>query len=213
MKTIGFFGDSFCASDRRTSWCRILSNKVNRRPIHYGKPGGSIWNVFMTIEMLLEQGTLPDTIFICYTDPYRLYHKSLALQLGNSSEQTKKTKNASIYDAADRYYVYVQDKKKEDLAYKYSLNWFDKKVLKKLEPRHEIIQTWSLDPKAMSVTKMNIELTTGLYLDQSIHEFAYKHVGGGPDLVFDPSWENHLTKDGNQEFAYYIYDKIKNFLE
>ena len=46
MSTIGFFGDSFCASNQLDSWCNILQQKLKCDRIrHFGEPGRSIWSV------------------------------------------------------------------------------------------------------------------------------------------------------------------------
>jgi len=209
MKTIGYFGDSFCASSRRISWCQQLAKKTKRTAVHFGKPGGSVWDVFVEIERMIKDNTLPDTLFFCYTNPYRLYHRSLSLQVGSSAPNERLK---DIYDAANRYYAYVQDKRHEDLRYRYSLQWFDQQVLKPLERKHEIIQMWSMDPRLISVTNMKINLGTGFFINESVCEYAYKHIGKGPDHVFNPKWENHLTDQGNSDFANHIFDKIKSYI-
>ena len=55
MKSIGFFGDSFCASNQPESWCNILQDKLGADRIRwFGNPGKSIWSVFFQFNKLIE---------------------------------------------------------------------------------------------------------------------------------------------------------------
>ena len=210
MKTIGYFGDSFCASDHHTSWCSLLAKELYRQPVHFGQQGGSVWKTFLTIEEMQTNGILPDTMFFCYTEPYRLYHPDL--QLSQGSEPLDEKHN-EIYRAANLYYMHLQDKQKDDLAYRYALQWFDREVLKPLEGKHEIIQIWSMDPADVSVSGMQIHSTTGLVINESILNFAYQYVDHGPGFKFDPSWHNHMSEQGNIDFAQHLKDQVENYIE
>jgi hypothetical protein len=210
MKTIGYFGDSFCASDHHTSWCCLLAKQLQRQPIHFGQQGGSIWKTFLTIEQMQKEGTLPDTMFFCYTEPYRLYHPEL--QLSQGSEPLEEKHN-EIYKAANLYYMHLRNHEKDDLAYRYALQWFDREVLKPLAREHEIIQMWSMDPADVSVSGMKIQLTTGLVINESILNFAYRYVDAGPGFKFDPTWGNHLSDKGNRDFASHIGNKIESYIK
>ena len=56
MKTIGFFGDSFCASNQPESWCNILQEKLGANRIRwFGNSGRSIWSVFFQFNKLIKQ--------------------------------------------------------------------------------------------------------------------------------------------------------------
>ena len=83
MKSIGFFGDSFCASNQSESWCNILQEKLGCDRIRsFGEPGKSIWSVFFQYNKLIEQNRVPDISVFCWTEPHRLYHPELILSLG-----------------------------------------------------------------------------------------------------------------------------------
>ena len=210
MKTIGYFGDSFCASDHHTSWCCLLAEQLQRQPVNFGQQGGSVWKTFLTIERMQKEGTLPDTMFFCYTEPYRLYHPEL--QLSQGSEPLEEKHN-EIYRAANLYYTHLRNHEKDDLAYRYALQWFDREVLKPLEPKHEIIQMWSMDPADVSASGMQIQLTTGLVINESILNFAYRYVDAGPGFKFDPAWGNHMSDKGNKDFARHIGSKIESYIK
>jgi hypothetical protein len=80
MKTIGFFGDSFCASNQPESWCNILQQRLGCDRIrHFGEPGRSIWSVFFKFNELIRKNRVPDISIFCWTEPYRLYHPELVL--------------------------------------------------------------------------------------------------------------------------------------
>ena len=65
MKTIGFFGDSFCASNQPESWCNILQEKLGANRIRwFGKPGNSIWSVFFQFNS--------DSLIFVATDAHKL---------------------------------------------------------------------------------------------------------------------------------------------
>ena len=65
MKTIGFFGDSFCASNQPESWCNILQERLGADRIRwFGNPGRSIWSVFFQYNKLIA------TEQQCRTYPY-----------------------------------------------------------------------------------------------------------------------------------------------
>jgi hypothetical protein len=56
MKTIGFFGDSFCAGREPESWCVLLANQLNAQITHWGEPGRSIWSTFFKFNQLINKG-------------------------------------------------------------------------------------------------------------------------------------------------------------
>ena len=204
--SIGYFGDSFCADNSKLSWCQILARHISHWPVHWGQEGSSVWHVFLTIEEMIANGTLPDTIFICYTEPYRIYHKekSLTPNSGNG-DQLKR--------AADMYRVYLQNNSKDNLAYRYAIQWFDQHVLKNLESKHKIIQMWSMDPKDIMNPQTKIKLHTGLCLENSILDFAYRSVNAGPGFQFPKEWSNHMTEDGNYDFAKHLYQQVNSYLK
>ena len=204
-KTIGYFGDSFCASNTKESWCQVLAKNIDRWPVHWGTEGGSIWHVFMQIEKMIEDSTLPDTLFICYTEPYRLYHPELALTPGSIGD-------TETHKAADMYRVYLQHNEKDNVSYRYSLQWFDQHVLKELESKHDIIQMWSMNPKDIMCPQTQITLKTGLCFEQSILDFAYRIVGAGPGFTFPPEWPNHMSDENNIKFAKQIFPKVIDYL-
>ena len=60
---------------------------------------------------------------------------------------------------------------------------------------------------------MKIKLTTGLVINESILNFAYRYVDAGPGFKFDPAWGNHMSDKGNRDFARYMGNKIESYIQ
>ena len=204
MKKLGFFGDSFCESREPHSWCVLLAEKLAHQVTHWGRGGASVWNTFMEFEDLLEKEQLPDTMVFCWTEPYRLYHPSVPLAKGAVPYPGP---DQNLFKAADMYYVYLQDYRKDELAYRYALQWFDKEVLSKVADK-KIIQTWSMRPFELSGVECDLKLNTGTFINESMLEFAWGGRKPSPDFKFDINLANHMTVEQNQRWATKIYDNI-----
>ena len=204
MKKLGFFGDSFCESREPHSWCVLLAEKLAHQVTHWGRGGASVWNTFMEFEALLEKEQLPDTMVFCWTEPYRLYHPSVPLAKGAVPYPGP---DQNLFKAADMYYVYLQDYRKDELAYRYALQWFDKEVLSKVTDK-KIVQTWSMRPFELSGVECDLKLNTGTFINESMLEFAWGGRKPSPDFKFDINLANHMTVEQNQRWATKIYDNI-----
>jgi len=202
MKTIGFFGDSFCESQKTDSWCVLLAEKLNAKIVNWGRGGASIWHTFMSFEKRIETDLVPDINIFCWTEPYRLYHPSLPLAKGAVPIPGK---DERIYKAADMYYVYLQDFKKDELAYRYALQYFDQQVLSKV--KKQIVQMWSMRPFELSGNETYISLGSGTFIDESMLMFAWD--GKPKQEKFDINLSNHMTSKQNQEWADKVFEKIK----
>ena len=204
MKKLGFFGDSFCESREPHSWCVLLAEKLAHQVTHWGRGGASVWNTFMEFEALLEKEQLPDIMVFCWTEPYRLYHPSVPLAKGAVPYPGP---DQNLFKAADMYYVYLQDYRKDELAYRYALQWFDKEVLTKVTDK-KIVQTWSMRPFELSGVECDLKLNTGTFINESMLEFAWGGRKPSPDFKFDINLANHMTVEQNQRWATKIYDNI-----
>lgn len=196
MKTIGFFGDSFCASNQPESWCNILQQKLGAARIRwFGNPGTSIWSVFFQFNKLIEQNRVPDICVFCWTEPHRLYHPEFILSVGT---QPLEGVDPKIYEALDNYWKYLHNNEKAEMAYEYALRFYDQNVLSKLD--NEIIQMWSFKPNT------NIELHTGTFVDECMFEFSKSNGvknGWGVGTI------NHMTVDQNKQWAEKIYERLR----
>jgi len=203
MRTIGFFGDSFCASNQPESWCNLLQQRLGCDRIqHIGEPGRSIWSVFFKFNRLIQENRVPDISVFCWTEPYRLYHPDLVL-----SANTKPLEGVdpAVYDALDNYWRYLHSYEKDEMAYEYALRHYDQNILSKVES--EIVQMWSFRPFETAGKDAGIQLRTGVFIDESMFNFSDGNTEKG-------SWGtgtiNHMTVEQNQQWADRVYERIKH---
>ena len=203
MTTIGFFGDSFCASNQPESWCNILQEKLGcQRPGWFGEPGRSIWSVFFRFNQLIEQDKVPDISIFCWTEPYRLYHPNLIL---SANTEPLPHVDPKVYKALDDYWKYLQNYDKDQMAYEYALRYYDQNILSKINKK--IVQMWSFRPFETAGIDAGIKLTSGIFIDESMFAFAK-----GPEMATDPSWQrrhiNHMTEEENRQWADKVFARI-----
>ena len=204
MTTVGFFGDSFCASRDKESWCVLLAKKLDATIMHWGEPGRSIWSTFIKIEKYLKKGKpLPDICVFCYTEPYRLYHPEIILSANTERVKAVELTYPGVYDTLDRYWKHLHNYDKDELCYSYALKHFDKEILPTLD--RDIIQMWSFRPFETAGKDAGIKLTTGKFIDESMFSFSKKDGvepgGWGPGTI------NHMTVEQNAEWADKVYRK------
>ena len=196
MKSIGFFGDSFCASNQSESWCNILQEKLGAAKIRwFGNPGKSIWSVFFQYNKLIEQNAFPDISIFCWTEPHRLYHPEFVLSIGT---QPLEGVDPNVYKALDDYWKYLHDIDKSELSYEYALKHYDQNILSKVSS--EIVQMWSFKPN------MDIKLTTGTFIDESMFDFS---KSAGVKDGWGIGKINHMTVDQNQQWAEKVYERLR----
>jgi hypothetical protein len=197
MKTIGFFGDSFCASNQPESWCNILQQKLGADRIRwFGEPGRSVWSTMFRFNKLIEQDCVPDISVFCWTEPYRLYHPELILSLNTEPLEGI---DPNIYKALDNYWKYLHSTEKDDMVYEYALKHYDQNVLAKLENK-TIVQMWSFKPEA------DIKLQTGTFIDESMFKFSKSE---GEKHGWGVGNTNHMTEKQNQQWAEKVYERLK----
>jgi hypothetical protein len=201
MTTISFYGDSFCASTGIDSWCTILADKLEAKIIKFGRQGSSIWQTFLDFEKDRNESNLPNYLIFCWTEPSRLYHPELPLTAGNKPIPNT---DIQIWNAAETYYKYLSYQEKDDIAYQYALNWFDKHILSQYESNSKIIQTWSL-------RKFNFELSTGFFLNETCFEFAAD--GDINNYKFNLNDPNHMSVEKNKEYADKLFKIYNNWKE
>ena len=172
MKTIGFFGDSFCASNQQESWCNILQEKLGADRIRwFGNPGKSIWSVFFHYNNLIKENKVPDISVFCWTEPYRLYHPKHIL---SANTEPLEGVDPNIYKALEQYWIHLHDYDKDEMAYEYALKHYDQHILSKV--KSDIVQMWSFRPFETANKNAGIKLTTGTFIDESMYAFS-----GGKD--------------------------------
>ena len=201
MKSIGFFGDSFCASNKSESWCNILQKKLGcSRPRWFGNPGKSIWSVFFQFNKLIKQNKVPDISVFCWTEPYRLYHPKLIL---SANTEPLEGVDSNVYKTLDNYWKYLHSTEKSEMSYEYALKYYDQNILSKVDK--QIVQMWSFKPFETEDKDAGIKLITGTFIDESM--FAFSKTAGEKD-----GWGigtiNHMTKEQNQQWANKVYGSL-----
>jgi hypothetical protein len=201
MKTITFYGDSFCASNQLDSWCVILAKKLNCSIKKLGIGGSSIWTTFLNFESDQRTNNISDYLVFCWTDEVRLYHPFLPLTPNNKPIEGT---DINIWQSAENYYKYLSFKEKDDLAYRYSLEYFDQNILKQYEKTTNIIQMWSMLPQ-------KIILKSGIFINESclMHSWNY-------DINYSYNYKNetllnlsnHMTSEQNKQWAEKIFKYI-----
>ena len=166
-----------------------------------GNPGTSIWSVFFQYNKLIEQNRVPDISIFCWTEPYRLYHPKHVL---SANTEPLEGVDTNIYKALDQYWIHLHNYDKDEMAYEYSLKYYDTEILSKVDS--EIVQMWSFKPFETAGKQANIKLTTGTFIDESMFQFS-KGVGvkNGQGI----GTINHMTVDQNRHWAEKIYQKIR----
>ena len=213
MKTIGFFGDSFCAGREPESWCVLLANQLSARIVHWGEPGRSIWSTFMNFNNFRLKNDLPSFIIFCYTEPFRLYHPKIIL---SANTQPLSEVDPNVYKALDQYWIHLHSYDKDMLSYEYALKWFDHDIISSIKNR-TIVQTWSFRPFETMTQDANIKLKTGIFIDESMFKLS---VQDRPDLYkqrmtvpWGPNIYNHMTIEQNKFWADKVYQEIKDYHE
>ena len=208
MKTIGFFGDSFCANNQPESWCNILQEKLGcSKPISFGEPGKSIWSVFMKYNKLISRGAVPDISVFCWTEPYRLYHPKYTL---TANIHPQPGVDPKVYKALDEYWIHLHDYRKDEMAYEYALRYYDQHVLSKVKSK--IVQIWSFRPFETAGKDPGITLKTGTFIDESILAFSKQ----GKDTEWMTKGHvnqceqgiNHMTVEQNKQWAEKVYGRL-----
>jgi len=203
MTSIGYFGDSFCESKAKDSWCVLLAEKLDAEIVHWGKGGASVWSTFMAYEKIKRSDSIPDISVFCWTEPYRLYHPRLPIAKGAVPIPGE---DERVYKAANMYYVYLQDYRKEELAYTYALQWFDRHIIS--DNNKQVLQTWSMRPFELAGRQTEIKLTTGKFVDESMLEFAWGGKTPKEGFKFDINLSNHMTTEQNKEWCAKMYEAL-----
>ncbi len=208
MKSIGFFGDSFCASNQPESWCNILQQKLGADKIKwFGNPGRSIWSVFFQYNRLIEQNAAPDISIFCWTEPYRLYHPKHIL---SANTEPMEGVDPKMYEALDQYWIHLHNYDKDEMAYEYALKHFDQNILSGVNS--EIVQMWSFRPFETNNRDAGIKLQTGIVIDQSLMSFSKEGRDRGwrtRGIVNECDLGiNHMTVEQNKQWAEKVYDRI-----
>lgn len=155
-KTIGFFGDSYCAEvwnhhsvfNRYKTYMSLLSTEFDAQIVNVGHGGTSIWDtLLLQLTPFIEKNTVPDICVFVWTIPGRLFHREVRrLNRADTINPKLHTFNPfkhKIWNAAKEYYTHLYDWEKEKVDYIAALRYIDQVVLPQLPDTTEIIHLWA----------------------------------------------------------------------
>jgi hypothetical protein len=176
-KTIGFFGDSFCAevehSNRKPydTYIKKLMNHYECNVINLGNPGSSIWDAWINqLVPKIETNNVPDICVFVWTDFGRLYHPTIkGINYSSAIKRLSDIKwkdfmnpnrpeNEVVWAAAKMYYEHLYNHDKLILEYKSALFYIDSVILPEIAKKSKIIHLWAFgSPKGWTVNDFKPE--------------------------------------------------------
>ena len=156
IKTIGFFGDSFC-SERVNhhslfygykTYIDLLAKHYDAKIVNLGHGGSGIWDTLLIqLNPLIKKNQVPDVCVFVWTLPGRLFNREVR-RLNHSDTLHPKLHTYNplkyrIWNAAKEFYNHLYDYEKEDIEYKAALLYIDKIVLSQLPTTTKIVHLWS----------------------------------------------------------------------
>lgn len=156
-KTIGFFGDSFCAESSNhhsmihgyETYIKKLEKHYNATTVNLGQGGGSIWDTLLIqLDPFIKSNTIPDICVFIWTTNGRLFHRKIRRINSTEAFNPKlrymfRPDTWKIWDAAKMYYEYLIDWEKDQLEWEASLRYIDQVVLPKLPTTTKIVHLWT----------------------------------------------------------------------
>lgn len=153
-KTIGFFGDSFCATMKNDhskkhqyhTYIEMLKNDLNSKIVNLGVAGTSFWDVYLNqFKPFLDKNIIPDICIFCWPGVSRIYNKKIRyLNSGTVLSVEKTIKNffyKNIWTASEQYFKYLYDPEKEEQEYLHFLYYLDREIFSNLKDT-KILHLW-----------------------------------------------------------------------
>lgn len=193
-KTIGFYGDSFCADPSEQSWTNIISKKLNATIVNKGKNGHSIWTAILDF---IKNPTPTYSIF-CWTSPHRLYHPKYPTNPHSQSIDEE------FDDALKKHFTFLWHEEKEILNYKWTIEYFNENILK--NAKTNLIQCNCFNQKDFG-SDILINFTQGKIFPKDLLAFSgftiQDHIEKkNLDLI------NHMSPEKNLLLSTEIYNLI-----
>lgn len=193
-KTIGFFGDSFCAHPGRSNWLGKIAHHLDARIVHAGISGSSYWTTIMDyVDNFEDYRNLDYTIF-CWTDPHRIYHPR-----GDITGAGSLSKNDIIHKSARMYFENLRSFRKEQMEFTAAAHWFDDRYLSRTAGK--IIHLWSFgNPRKES------------WRDAELDDIEFLHAWKHGTEVRTPLYYISVRTDGwRQKFDGTLLNDIFHF--
>ena len=211
MKTIGYFGDSFCAEringhsllHRYDSYMVKLEKHYGCTTVNTGIGGSGVWDLI--INQFNASEKVPDVCVFFWSKPGRLFHREVRqLSVGHVLQPKWYSYNPfkkPVYDAARGYYLHLLDWEKEQLEYLSAIEYFDRHTLSKLNSK--IIHFWCVDTG-------NHRFVNGVEFHPALYNLSL--INSTPDAMDSDPRCNHLEGDAKNELVFsWIRDVVDNY--
>lgn len=206
MKTIGFFGDSYCSDltskvgdhSWGTDWktyIELLSENENLQIKNLGYLGSSIWDcILLQFNNYISSNTIPDVCIFCWTEPSRLFYRDFR-RISIASLRFDTIEDKELKKAVEYYYKYFYDDELHNFQRISAFYYFDNVVLSKYKHKTKFIHLASNAP-------LDYEFTNGLTFLQPLY-FFYKNKQTRKQI----GCSNHIFGEKNN---LHLYTKISN---
>ena len=206
MKTIGFYGDSFCA-DLENDHSKIYNYETyikklskNSDVLNLGVGGSSVWD---SILLQFKEDNIPEVCVFVWTEADRLFHREHRnLNMLSVDSQDFKKLNPNMHKASMNYFRYLYDPEKQKLECISLLHYFDKKILPKYK-NTKFIHMWSFK------NSINYRWETGVEIHPALIEFSVDNLD---DVPRHDKRANHIEGEQKNDLLYNIIkDAIDNY--
>jgi hypothetical protein len=151
-KTIGFFGDSFCADSSNShsisykykTYIELLADHYNAKIVNLGHGGTSVWDTLLVqLNPLIDKNQVPDICVFVWTLPGRLFSRKIRRLNSADVKDRERINHIEVWKAAEQFYDHLFDKEKEELEHISILRYIDQIVLPKLPSTTRIVHLWT----------------------------------------------------------------------
>lgn len=151
-KTIGFFGDSFCADSSNShsvnheykTYIELLADHYDAKIVNLGHGGTSVWDTLLVqLNPLIDKNQVPDICVFVWTLPGRLFSRKIRRLNSTDVTVKKRIDHIEVWKAAEQFYDHLFDKEKEELEHVAILRYIDQIVLPKLPSTTRIVHLWT----------------------------------------------------------------------
>lgn len=156
-KTIGFFGDSFCAevSNHHSiiygykTYMKRLAEYYDANVVNVGHGGTGVWDILLIqLDPFLKSNTIPDICVFVWPIPGRLFHRKIRrLNQADALYPKLHTYNPlkrHVWKAAKEFYENLYDQEKEELEHLAAMRYIDQVVLSKFPSSVKIVHMWAV---------------------------------------------------------------------
>jgi hypothetical protein len=218
IKTIGFFGDSFCAVNETkypvTTYIQKLASHYDAKVTSLGQHGASIGQLYMKqLKPIIDNNTLPDVCVFTWTDPGRLYVPGRT-GVGYMSARQIHTTDLEFWDAANKYFTHLYNHDWAIVQYTAMCQFIDNQLAAFTDSK--IIHVWSFGNPVKGDIKTNIDpddveyfyrWKTGIEIRPPLSTISCQ--GDTTDIQTAP---NHLNTQNKNDLVFnWIKDAIDNY--